>query len=88
MTRTSDHDLGVRTDRRIGEVDAIRRIALFGILITNVVVAVTGIRSIQGGSAARPSPSSADCCWRTPRTGRARWWRRPTLSPGCGCCFR
>jgi len=56
MTRTSDHDLGVRTDRRIGEVDAIRRIALFGILITNVVVAVSGIRSIQGWSAARPSP--------------------------------
>jgi uncharacterized protein len=50
MNTISDHAPRVRTDRRIGEVDALRGFALFGILITNVVVAVTGIRSIQGGT--------------------------------------
>jgi uncharacterized membrane protein YeiB len=34
MTTTADHDPGVRTGRRIGEVDALRGFALFGILIT------------------------------------------------------
>ncbi len=46
MTTTSDHDPGVRTGRRIGEVDALHGFALFGILIANFV-AVTGILSIQ-----------------------------------------
>jgi hypothetical protein len=46
ITTTSDHDPSVRTGRRIGEVDALRGFALFGILIANVI-AVTGILSIQ-----------------------------------------
>jgi len=46
VTTTSDHDPGVRTGRRIGEVDALHGFALFGILIANFV-AVTGILSIQ-----------------------------------------
>ncbi|GAA4994968.1 DUF418 domain-containing protein [Actinopolymorpha pittospori] len=50
MTTTSDREPGVRTGRRIGEVDAVRSFALFGILIANVVAAVTGIRSMQGGT--------------------------------------
>jgi uncharacterized membrane protein YeiB len=37
MTTTSDHDPGMRTGRRIGEVDALRGFALFGILIANVI---------------------------------------------------
>ncbi|WP_020574468.1 hypothetical protein [Actinopolymorpha alba] len=50
MATTTDLEPGVQTGRRIGEVDAIRSLALFGILITNVVAAVTGIRSMQGGT--------------------------------------
>jgi hypothetical protein len=49
MTTTADHDPGVRTGRRIGEVDALRGFALFGILIPNVVAAVTRILGVQGG---------------------------------------